>query len=159
MFCQNQEIKFLRLACSLAALCFLVACGGRNPNAYLYDKPGFDSGTTPKEHNPNGMVKATPDYYYRQQNPYGAPPQQYQQQPQQQYAPPPPQQYQQVPYPASPYGQQVPPGSRYYSNPYAIPPSQQHYPNYDADQYYVPPAYFNNVEPQSPAGMKNSRAY
>lgn len=37
------------------------------------------------------------------------------------------------------------PASRYYSNPYAIPPSNS-YQRYDADQYYVPPNYYQNIE-------------
>jgi hypothetical protein len=61
-------------------------------------------------------------------------------------------QYQQMP-PQSYYYQQQPTyyppqgGSRYYSNPYAIPPSSR-YPYYDSDQYYVPPTYYNNLEKQ-----------
>lgn len=38
------------------------------------------------------------------------------------------------------------PGSRNYKNPYKRPPSNQ-YPYYDHDYYYVPPIYYNNVEP------------
>jgi len=57
-----------------------------------------------------------------------------------------PQQYQQQPYYYSPYSQ-VAPGSRSYSNPYAIPPSQ-YYQNYDVDTYYTPPSYYRGVEPQ-----------
>ncbi len=75
-----------------------------------------------------------------------------QQQPyyQQQYAPSP---YQQVPQgygyrPQSPYGQ-VAPGSRFYANPYDVPPAPQYYGRYDTDQYYVPPTYYNNVENSS----------
>lgn len=37
------------------------------------------------------------------------------------------------------------PASRYYSNPYAIPPSTV-YQRYDADQYYVVPNAYQNVE-------------
>ncbi len=39
------------------------------------------------------------------------------------------------------YQYQQQPASRYYSNPYAIPPQNQ-YPYYDGDQYYVPPTYY-----------------
>lgn len=73
------------------------------------------------------------------------------------------QQYQQTPYQQTPYQQQMPqyyqpyvpptyavPASRYYSNPYAIPPSTV-YQRYDADQYYVPPNYYQNIERQQPA--------
>ncbi len=80
---------------------------------------------------------------------YGQP--KYQQQPYQQPYPP---QYQQAPQQAPYYYPQqqsyYPPqgGSRFYSNPYAIPATTQ-YPYYDADQYYVPPTYYNNLEPQS----------
>ena len=42
-------------------------------------------------------------------------------------------------------GYQYPPASRYYSNPYAFPP-QNHYPYYDADQYYVPPTYYGPTD-------------
>jgi hypothetical protein len=35
------------------------------------------------------------------------------------------------------------PASRYYSNPYAMPPQNQ-YPYYDGDQYYVPPTYYGS---------------
>lgn len=73
------------------------------------------------------------------QNPYRAP------QPVYRQAPPPyyyqPQQHQLYPYYDA--------GSRFYANPYAIPPSgSNQYQYYDADQYYVPPTYQNNVEPQ-----------
>ena len=69
-------------------------------------------------------------YYYQQpgyQRPYY---QQYQQQNYQQY---------------NPYGNTA--GSRFYSNPYAMPAAPQYY---DSDQYYVPPQYYNNGDqPQS----------
>lgn len=38
------------------------------------------------------------------------------------------------------------PSSRNYNNPYNNPP-KQYYPYYDHDYYYVPPVYYNNVEP------------
>lgn len=87
-------------------------------------------------------------YYYGQpggQVPYQQAPQPYYYQQPQSYYPP-----------VAPYQPQG--GSRYYSNPYAIPPSSQ-YPYYDADQYYVPPTYYNNVERQqygNPGGNRNS---
>lgn len=63
-------------------------------------------------------------------------------------APPPPYYYQAQPQPYPYYGQ-ANAGSRFYSNPYAIPPSAStQYQYYDADQYYVPPTYQNNVESQ-----------
>ncbi len=71
---------------------------------------------------------------YGQQNygsPYG------QQMPQQQYYPP---NYASPPYQVYPNA-----GSRFYSNPYAIPPSP-YYPQYDVDQYYVPPTYSYGME-------------
>jgi hypothetical protein len=111
---------------------------------YLYDKPGFDEGNSPQKQyrqNPDGPSRVAPDYYYRQQ-----------QYPPQGYAPPPQQPYyyqpQQQPYPPQGYGQPYPqgaPGSRFYSNPYAIPPSPQ-YPQYDTDQYYVPPTSYYNTD-------------
>jgi hypothetical protein len=87
---------------------------------------------------------------YNQQPQYqqpSAPPNQYYQSPQ--YAPVPQQQYyqsQQVPYS---YGGA--PASRFYSNPYDVQPMQQYRPYYDADQYYVPPTKYNNVELQPKA--------
>lgn len=108
----------------------LSACG-RDP--YLYDKPGFDEGTRPREsmQNPDAANRAPPDYYYQRYQNY--PPQGYQQG----YAP-------------QPYG--VPqgyapaqPGSRFYSNPYAMPPGGGYYNYYDSDQYYVPPTYYGGA--------------
>ncbi len=104
---------------------------------------------------PVGSVPNSNQFYYGQpkyqQQPYQQPyPAQYQQAPQ----PAPyyyPQQQQGYYPPASPYPPQG--GSRFYSNPYAIPAATQ-YPYYDADQYYVPPTYYNNVEPQ-PQSQKN----
>ncbi|MES2961774.1 MAG: hypothetical protein V4694_05260 [Pseudomonadota bacterium] len=148
-------VNFQRFV-ALAFLCLLFNC---KSDPYLYDKAGFDSGARPAVEKPNPSAPAhiAPDYYYRQPPAYSAPqgyaPQaSYQPQqpapyypPQQQYQAPapyyqPPQQYQQQPY-YTPQG-----GSRFYSNPYAIPPAN-YYPNYDADQYYVPPAYIQNTEP------------
>lgn len=89
---------------------------------------GGGGGTVPNYGN-QGYVPAQPMY----QQPYY-------QQPQQQ------QPYYQQPQYRSNYQQNVVPGSRFYSNPYAIPPTTQ-YPQYDADQYYVPPTYYQNIEP------------
>lgn len=141
----KQKIQILNkaLACFFAVsfFCCLAACGKKDP--YLYDKPGFDPGAAPNNaNNPNAPMKVAPDYYYRQpMYPQAAP---------QQYYP----QQQQNPYQQPGYQQQVPPGSRYYSNPYAIPPSGGYYPQYDGDQYYVPPAYYNNVEPMPQSHTK-----
>ena len=127
---------------------------------YLYDKVGFERGRRPNEINSDTPGRDTPDYYYRQGAydgskplpptqapvPPAAPPQPYQPQ---NVAPQYRQQYYAAP---APYGQpyysysQAPAGSRFYSNPYAIPPAPR-YLNYDVDQYYVPPSYYNNVEP------------
>ena len=105
-------------------------------NDNLYNSVGFDQGSLPMA----GQQKIAPDYFYRQaQGAMGAggypqggqapayPQQQYQ--PQTQYPP----QYQPQPQPQQYYPQtygsvtpyQVYPnaGSRFYSNPYAIPPS------------------------------------
>ena len=129
---------------------------------FLYDKPGFDRGEQPNVTNPSAPVKVAPDYYYRQPTyPQQAMPSPYQQpvpyqQPQYYYPQQPQYYYPQQPayyYPPvqayNPYGN-AGGGSRFYSNPYAIAPSNQ-YPNYDADQYYVPPASYNNIEPQQKA--------
>lgn len=111
----------------------------------LSNRIGFDSQSVPQ-----AAPRTAPDYYYRQNNqnaanPYGnynsqtATPYQYQQPyPQQYYVAP--------PYVAAPY--QVHPGgsSRFYSNPYAMQPPQ-YYPQYDSDQYYVPPIANSGVEP------------
>ncbi len=125
-----------------------ISCSKEEP--YLYDKTGFDPGEQPKVSNqPSSINKVAPDYYYRQPaySNYQYPPQpQFYQQPYyvplQQYQQPNPYYYQ--PYPPQNYQPQVVPGSRFYSNPYAIPPSTR-YPNYDADQYYVPPTQYKNT--------------
>lgn len=121
-------------------LMILAACKAGN-DTYLYDKSGFDSGRRPTDvqQNPEGINRVAPDYYYRQ----AAPQDSYGQVPVQGYAPQ--ANYQQPPRVTPVYSAG---GSRYYSNPYAMPPSNQ-YPNYDVDQYYIPPTYYNNVEPQS----------
>jgi hypothetical protein len=80
---------------------------------------------------------STPNYSPNQ-NQYYYPPQGYQApQYQQPYSPPYPYQQQ-----YNPYGNTG--GSRFYSNPYAIPQSQ--YAPYDSDQYYVPPSSYNGRE-------------
>lgn len=120
---QNTILNILSFSklLSVFVLLFVFACSSTDP--YLYDRTGFDYGTRPVvAPNPSAPVRVAPDYYYRQPT-YP----QYQQP------------YQQ-PYPQQGYGAG---GSRYYSNPYAF-PAQPAYPNYDADQYYVPPTYYNN---------------
>jgi hypothetical protein len=142
--------------------CLLFACKSDDP--YLYDKVGFSAGTRPENvENPNAPAHVAPDYYYRQPTGYpqqGSPqaiapqtttPQTAQTIPPQAGYPTLPYQYQQPYYPPQyqgSYYSQAAPGSRFYSNPYALPPSN-YYPTYDADQYYVPPAYYQNTEPQS----------
>lgn len=49
------------------------------------------------------------------------------------------------------------PGSRFYSNPYAIPASSQ-YMRYDTDQYYAPPLHSQNVE-KIEYGIRNVPEY
>ena len=102
---------------------------------HLYDKVGFDPGTTPNAPDPR-INRAAPDYYYRSAPtvPQGYMPPPYYPQPYQGYAPSP---YQQVP------------ASRYYSNPYAMPQS----PYQDVEQYYVTPNYYYGAETdQQPSG-------
>ena len=124
-----------------ALLTLVSACTQDHP--YLYDRPGFDAGDAPKGvvRNPDPLVKAAPNYYQEQQ---GHQPQYYQQ---------PPQQYYQQPVPAYAvpngyYQQREAAGSRYYSNPYSIPPAGNYYqPRYDVDQYYKPPTYYGGEAP------------
>ena len=132
---------------TILLMLFVFSCKGDD---YLYDKVGFDAGERPVgiRPNPSAPVKISPDYYYRQapvQQPYY----------QQGYAPAPQQQYQQQynPYQDVPYPTQAVPRSRTYANPYAIPPSSQ-YPYYDADQYYVPPTYYGNEDPNAVYGSR-----
>lgn len=140
-------------------------------NDNLYSSVGFDQGSMPMQ----GQQKIAPDYFYRQaqgamgggaySQGVGAPaypqqqfqPQQQQYQGQPQYQPPQLQQY----YPQT-YGSVAPyqvypnAGSRFYSNPYAIPPSP-YYPQYDVDQYYVPPTYSYGMEQSgAPSNRSNS---
>ncbi len=129
----------LRAVFCLFALILMSSCSRQGySNNQLYNTPGFDPGTLPNAPNQGAPIRrVSPDYYYRQ--PSYAPPQR--------YAPPPQNSY---------YGGgNVTPGSRFYSNPYAIPPSTQ-YPYYDADQYYVPPTYYRNIEQdqRSPAQVQ-----
>ena len=120
---------------------------------YLYDRPGFEAGGVPPQaQGIEGQNRVAPDYYYRQQGgyPYQGGQQNYQYPPMQY----PNQGYQQPIQYGSPYQVYPSAGSRYYSNPYAIPPSP-YYPQYDADQYYVPPAYYG-VENQQNSMQKPS---
>ena len=124
-------------------------------NETLYNSVGFDQGSMPNAG--SGQQKIAPDYFYRQApggmgggvmpNP-GYQPQYQQQMPQQQYYPP---NYASPPYQVYPNA-----GSRFYSNPYAIPPSP-YYPQYDVDQYYVPPTYSYGMEQSgAPSNRSNN---
>ncbi len=62
---------------------------------------------------------------------------------------------QQPAYSNSPYQYQQP-ASRYYSNPYAMPPQNQ-YPYYDGDQYYVPPTYYGGANRDNPTSSANQK--
>lgn len=128
---------------ALILLLVAASCGG---DPYLYDRTGFDQDARPVvAPNPRAPNSVPPDYYQHQQQ-YGG----YQQVPPQNYAPYPPAYHQPIyPQPAPVY-QQYPQGggSRYYSNPYAIPPAAGYYQRYDVDQYYVPPTYYNNSDYQ-----------
>ena len=135
---------------------FLSSCSrDKYDNETLYNSVGFDQGSMPNSG--AGQQKIAPDYFYRQAqggmgggampNP-GYQPQYQQQMPQQQYYPP---NYASPPYQVYPNA-----GSRFYSNPYAIPPSP-YYPQYDVDQYYVPPTYSYGMEQSgSPSNRSNS---
>lgn len=148
--------KYIQKVFALALCLLNVSCAGEK-EPYLYDRPGFDEGSRPVD-NTNSNPQATP-YPYSDQQYYnsgrGSPSQDsYQNRqaiprthpyyPSQNYF------YQGEPYYQQPYPAE--PGSRFFSNPYAIPPSGSYlpypYPYYDTDQYYVPPSYYNNVEPE-----------
>lgn len=138
---------------NLIAVSFLLVAASCNKNPYLYDRAGFDPDARPVvAPNPNAVNTRAPDYYQGgQQVPY-----QYQQQPYGQHYQQ--QQYQQPQYvQPAPYAQQYQGGSRYYSNPYAIPPANNYYPQrYDGDQYYVPPTYYNGGADNYPRATSSS---
>jgi hypothetical protein len=139
---------------------FLSSCSrDKYDNEALYNSVGFDQGSMPNQG--SGQQKIAPDYFYRQAQggmgggyqgqgggvmPNSGYPPQYQQQMPQQYYPP---NYSSPPYQVYPNA-----GSRFYSNPYAIPPSP-YYPQYDVDQYYVPPTYSYGMEQ---SGAPSNRA-
>ena len=160
----NTKIINLLLVFCLA---ILSSCSSdKYDNDNLYSSVGFDQGSLPMA----GQQKIAPDYFYRQaQGAMGAggypqggqapayPQQQYQAQPQypqQQYQPQPQQYYPQTYGSVAPYQVYPNAGSRFYSNPYAIPPSP-YYPQYDVDQYYVPPTYSYGMEQ---SGAPSNRA-
>ena len=134
----------------LLNIVFLSSCSrDKYDNETLYNSVGFDRGSMPNAG--SGQQKIAPDYFYRQAQGGmggGYPPQYQQQMPQQQYYPP---NYASPPYQVYPNA-----GSRFYSNPYAIPPSP-YYPQYDVDQYYVPPTYSYGMEQSgTPTNRSNS---
>jgi len=168
---QVQAINFRCLFAStfvVVSLFLINSCAVDDGDTYLYDKTGFDVGASPQNlRDPNSATtRVAPDYYYRQPayapTPYMPPQaaQVYQQQPyavpmQQNYVPQPYQQPAAVYYQPQQASQVDVGGSRYYANPYAIPPSSQA-ARYYTDQYYVPPTYRNNIEPQLPQGRSVS---
>ena len=144
-------------------LAILSSCSrDKYDNEALYNSVGFDQGSLPMSG--SGQQKIAPDYFYRQGQggamggamQQGGIPAQYppQYQPQQQYQPQPQQQYYPQTYGSAPYQVYPNAGSRFYSNPYAIPPSP-YYPQYDVDQYYVPPTYSYGMEQ---SGAPSNRA-
>lgn len=116
--------KGLKLITYFFATVLMLTISSCGKPQYVYDQVGLESGTKQNENAAPNSGGAVPNYYYRNAPAasYGNP---YQQQ---------------APYypPQQPY-QQAPGGSRFYSDPYAIPPAA-YYPTYDADQYYVPPS-------------------
>jgi hypothetical protein len=61
------------------------------------------------------------------------------------------------PYPKS-YVPYTRPNSRAYQNPYNLPP-RNYYPYYDADQYYIPPRYYNGTEPEPQRAIDPNMKY
>lgn len=148
-------------------MCLLISgCEARYPyvsndetQTNSYNKVAVEVVRVPQNMPDSNIAKVAPDRYYRQPTnpemmPQNIPPQQNQwQQPYPYYAP-------QVTYPYRPQpyyqqhnlrrynaAQQQEAGSRFYSNPYAIPPTTQKVPRYDGDQFYSPPNLQNNQEP------------
>jgi hypothetical protein len=144
--------KFINLKSAAAFIILTLSACSNDP--YLYDRTGFDEGTRPVvASNPNALTQTPPDYYRQPQYQQG-----YQQPAYRQPQP----NYQQPAYAQPPYQRPQYPtggGSRYYSNPYAIAPQQPYQgysPYYDGDQYYVPPTYYNNVEPSQRSAPGNN---
>lgn len=99
----------------------LSSCSSKDE--YRYDSPRFDvDSRSVVMPNPNAPRRVPPSY-----NPYYTQPQAYQ-----------PRSYRNP----SSYVPQQGSGSRYYSDPYAMPS-----PQYDGDQYYVPPSSYSNYDP------------
>ena len=121
-------LLYIKAALLSHLLCIVISCAPTPRTEIDATQRYGGGGTTIPQYGNQGYVPPAPRYQkpYYQQNPYYHTPQ---------------------PQYRSPYQRGVVPGSRFYSNPYAIPPSNQ-YPQYDADQYYVPPTYYQNVEPE-----------
>ena len=145
-------------------LVILSSCASdKYDNDTLYNSVGFDQGSVPMSG--QSQQKIAPDYFYRQAQggmgggmPQGGAPQYPQQQPYQMQQPyQPPQQYYPPTYGSAPYQVYPNAGSRFYSNPYAIPPSP-YYPQYDVDQYYVPPTYSYGMEQSGAPSNRNTNS-
>jgi hypothetical protein len=111
---------------------FLSSCQNNSANRY-----GSGRNVQARPQNQRQIEAVRPGNYYPnqgyQQQPY------YQQQVQQNY-----------------YQDQAAAASRYYANPYDIPPYGNNYaPRYDTDQYYVPPTSYQNIESQKPVFRNN----
>lgn len=160
--------NFFKLLFLLFVSLFIFACEARYPyvdkektDSYLYDKVGFDAGKAPQNVANPVITKIAPDRYYRQPtNPELMPQNQQLQQQWQQPQQPYPYYVPQVTYPYQPQPyyqqheirkynleQQQDAGSRFYSNPYSIPPTTHQAPRYDGDQFYSPPVSQSNQEP------------
>ena len=118
------------------SLGFLSSCQNNAANRY------GNSRNAPQARVQNNQQAPAPYYPnqgYPQAQQYQQPQSYYQQQGQQTY-------YQNAPAAAS----------RYYANPYDIPAYGNNYaPRYDADQYYVPPTSYQNIENQKPVFRNN----
>lgn len=117
-------MRGLRLVTYFFSIGFALIISSCGKTVYLYDQVGFEPGERPNENVNSNSGGPVPGYYYRSAPTYGN-----------SYPP----QYQ----PAQPYSQRAP-GSRFYSNPYDIPPSPYYPNNYDVDQYYTPPSYYGS---------------
>jgi hypothetical protein len=140
----------------LLMLAVMSSCGSAydSDGEYLYDKVGTDPQFQRRRPDPRVNKAPVPDYYYRY-GPRVSASDDYQPQPQ--YAPQP--QYvpqpQYAPYPVQPYSNYQAPGSRFYANPYEVPPSPQYNQPYDSDQYYVPPSNYYNQGEQGPQANRS----
>jgi len=129
----------MKIQCSITTslLCLLLlslnSCSSDNDDYSRYENTNPNQVSSNPVNQKSG-TQVAPNYYRQGQQ--QAPQAQYQQPPYQQQQPY-QQQYQDY-YQQQPQQYQQQGGSRYYSNPYSIPPSSS-YQNYDADQYYVPP--------------------